>query len=442
MRQLRKLLVPGLAIAMAFAAGGCASAGRNDVLSLPSGTDVTGVQDLVIVTVDNEDPSGPPRPASTRPGYAGATYATSEAARTAMRDLAREYGLVEVAAWPIEPLKVHCAVLRIPPDSSREELVARLSQDHRVRLAQAMNSFTPRTQRYNDPYLDLQRGFRSIDAANAQLWSRGEKVRVAVVDTGLDARHPDFGRRVVVQRNFVDHDAQRFGRDRHGTAVAGVISASANNGVGIVGVAPAVEIIALKACWQLDERSDAARCNSLTLAQALAAAIEERADVVNLSLTGPRDPLLNSLVAAGIERGILYVGAAPFDDSPDGFPGGAPGMIPVDMAEAAKVRDGVLRAPGREVVTLVPGGSYDFVTGPSLATAHVSGAVALMVARHRGIDGPAVYGLLSRSEAREADARGMAPINACMALASLLGRASCPAPESTTGTAAAAAGTN
>ena len=431
-----------LALVIGMAMAGCASAGRSDVLALPPGTSIGDGQDLLIVTVDNEDPAGPPRPATTRPGYLGATYASSAAARAAMRDLAREYDLVEIAAWPIQPLKVHCAVLRIAPGSSREELVGRLSQDKRVRLAQAMHSFTPRTQRYNDPYVELQRGFRSIDAASAQQWSRGEKVRVAVVDTGLDARHPDFGHRVVVQRNFVDRDAGRFGRDRHGTAVAGVISASANNGLGIVGVAPAVEIIALKACWQLDERGDAARCNSLTLAQALTAAIEEHAQVVNLSLTGPRDPLLNSLVAVGIERGILYVGAAPFDDPAEGFPGGAPGVIPVDMSEAVKVRDGVLRAPGREVVTLVPGGSYDFVTGPSLATAHVSGAVALLVARNRGIDREAVYGLLSRSELREAEARGTSPINACVALASLLGRASCPPPESPAGSASATAVTH
>ena len=74
------------------------------------------------------------------------------------------------------------------------------------------------------------------------------------------------------------------GFNDHGTAVAGVISASANNSLGIVGVAPAVEIIALKACWQLQEQTDTAHCNSLTLAQALAAAISEDAQVVNLSL--------------------------------------------------------------------------------------------------------------------------------------------------------------
>lgn len=413
------------ALGLAVLAAGCATARKQDVIAVQSASTAAAEQQLIIVTVDNPEATTPPRPASTRPGYGGAGYSAGSAALSAMRELAGEYGLTEVAAWPIEALKVHCAVLRIPAGSSREDLLARLSADRRVRLAQPMNDFVPRSG-YNDPYLSMQRGFLSIDAASAQQWSRGEKVRVAVIDTGLDAAHPDFGGRVIVQRNFVDRDAARFGADRHGTAVAGVISASVNNKVGIAGVAPAVEIIALKACWQTDSTGDTARCNSLTLAQALAAATEERAQVVNLSFTGPRDPLLNSLLAAGAARGILYVGAAPRDAMADGFPGGAPGVIPVDMAEATGVRSGVLRAPGSEVVTLVPGGRYDFVSGSSLATAHVTGAVALLVARSRKLDRATAYDLLSRSGQRDGAAAEGTSINACAALAELIGATPAP----------------
>ena len=426
-RSLPLPTVPLLATLLLAALCGCATHHTRDALGIAAGEMPADEQQLIVLAVDNGEPAGPPRPASTRPGYGGASYVASEAARTAMRELAREYGLTQVAAWPIEVLKMHCAVLRIPADSSREAVLQKLAQDRRVRLAQPMNGFVPRAQGYNDPYLAVQRGFQSIDAAGAQQFSRGEKIRVAVIDTGLDSQHPDFGGRVVVQRNFVDRDAARFGLDRHGTAVAGVISASANNRLGIVGIAPGVEIIALKACWQLDAASDAARCNSLTLAQALAAAIAERAQIVNLSLTGPHDPLLNALVAAGSERGVLYVGAAPSDAPAGSFPGDAPGMIPVDMAESAGIRAGVLRAPGRDVVTLMPGGRYDFVSGPSLATAHVSGAVALLLARNRRLDRNAVYRLLSQSEGRSADPAGNTPINACAALAGMLERVSCSA---------------
>ncbi|MEO6185496.1 MAG: S8 family serine peptidase, partial [Steroidobacteraceae bacterium] len=295
-----------LALLGAMGVAGCATS-RNDALLSASALGAADEDRLIVVTVDNRTTPAPPQPASSRRGYTGGTYSASDAAQRTMQALAREFQLTQVAAWPIAALNVHCAVFRIPAAASRDVLLQQLMRDRRVQLAQQMNGFVSRSATYNDPYVEMQRGFQGIDAESAQQWSRGERVRVAVIDTGLDAKHPDFGGRISVQRNFVDHDALQFERDRHGTAVAGVISASANNRVGIVGVAPAVQIIVLKACWQLAAGGDAARCNSFTLALALAAAIEERVQIVNLSLSGPPDPLLSSLVQAGARRGILYV---------------------------------------------------------------------------------------------------------------------------------------
>lgn len=416
---------PRLFTVLALAGGAWLACGGPAMAAGSLASSEEAEQRLIIVTVDNGDSARLHRPGSTRPAYSSARYEASDAARTAMRHIAADYGLSEVAAWPIRALQVHCAVFRIPAQQARAAVLQRLAADPRVRLAQPMNGFASSSTGYNDPYLAVQSGFRSIDAAGAQQWSRGERVRVAVIDTGIDAAHPDFGGRVVVRRNFVDDDTGRFGQDRHGTAVAGIISAAANNKLGIVGVAPAVEILALKACWQLDAGGEAARCNSLTIAQALAAALEEHAQVVNLSLTGPRDPLLNSLVAAGLARGVLFVGAAPADSAADGFPAAAPGMIAVDMVESGHARAGVLRAPGRDVVTLVPGGRYDFLSGASLATAHVSGAVALLLAKNRRLNRDAAFGLLERSESPRGGDEA-APINACLALADLLRAGGCP----------------
>jgi subtilisin family serine protease len=419
-----------LLIALAsIALAGCSTAGVH--VDLSGSSEVRNEADrqrLIVVAVDNSSPAALRRPGGTRPAYNAAAYQASSAALATMRRLASDYHLTEVTAWPIQALRMHCAVFRIRPAATREAVLQSLAEDPRVRLAQPLNDFATSTASYNDPYLSVQNGFRSIDAAGAQQWSRGERIRVAVIDTGVDATHPDFGNRVVVRRNFVDEDAARFSQDRHGTAVAGIISAAANNKRGIVGVAPAVEIVALKACWQLGAGSEASRCNSLTIAQALAAALEEHAQIVNLSITGPHDPLLNSLVAAGLARGVLFVGAAPADAAPDGFPASAPGMIAVDVAESGHARPGVLRAPGREVVTLVPGDSYDFLSGASMATAHVTGAVALMLARDSGLGRDAVYRLLERSEQTRAAAGEATSINACLALAGLLKKVSCAAP--------------
>jgi hypothetical protein len=417
------------ALATLVALAGCAALPRDDATAARMANAATDVERLVIVTVENGATAGLRRPGSTRPAYSAASYQASDAARATMQQLASAYGLTEVTAWPIRALQVHCAVFRIAADATRESVLRQLADDRRVQLAQPMNSFASSTVSYNDPYLAVQSGFRSIDAGAAQQWSRGDKVRVAVIDTGIDAAHPDFAGRVVVRRNFVDRDATRFGQDRHGTAVAGIISAAANNRRGIVGIAPGVQILALKACWQLDAGGEAARCDSLTIALALAAALDEQAQVVNLSLTGPRDPLLNALVAAGSKRGVLFVGAAPADASADSFPAAAPGMIAVDVAGAGRARAGVLHAPGRDVVTLVPGDRYDFLSGASLAAAHVSGTVALLLARDRHLDRDAIHRLLARSGMRGATTAGDASINACAALAELLKTSGCPAAD-------------
>jgi subtilisin family serine protease len=74
---------------------------------------------------------------------------------------------------------------------------------------------------------------------------------VAIIDTGIDTRHPDLAGRTLLTRNYIDDDAAAFRGDRHGTQIAGLIAAAANNGIGIVGVAPDVRLLAYKATGRL-----------------------------------------------------------------------------------------------------------------------------------------------------------------------------------------------
>jgi subtilisin family serine protease len=413
-----------------------------DVQAIQLPTEFQGTPErLIIVTVVN-DAAPAIRAGSTPRAYAGPmAYATSTSARNTVAALAGDYRLREVSAWPIDPLQVYCVVFEIPADGSRPDLLKRLAADKRVKLAQPMHVFGTLTQSYNDPFVSLQHGFREIDVADAHQWSRGASVRVAIVDTGIDVSHPDLRGRVAMIRNFVDADRGQFERDRHGTEVAGVIAAVANNREGIVGVAPNVKLLAFKACWQLLADKDGARCNSFTLAQALVAAMDEKAQIVNLSLAGPADPLLAALVAQGLKRGMIFVAAvAPTPASESGatdeFPAGATGVLAVDTAEVHERQDGILRAPGREILTLLPGGHYEFASGSSLAAAHVTGTVALLLAQDRHLDPGALHSLLSRTSARTATRGGVVNlINACNALASLVASARC---DSEVGTALAA----
>jgi hypothetical protein len=381
-------------------------------------------------------------PGSTPRGYdVIGPYAVSDRARAVTAALERDYGLRQVRAWPIVPLGVQCLVFALPPQADRAELLRRLAADRRVSLTQPMQVFDAlgshdsssqlpaststtfgassgslATLGYNDPYIGLQHGFAAIQAGAAQQWSRGEGVSIAVIDTGVEVSHPDLAGRVTSARNFIDHDMAAFETDRHGTGVAGIIGADANNNLGIVGVAPAARLQIYKACQPLQPQSLEAQCNSFTLALALDAAIAAGAQIVNLSLGGPADPLLAQLVSYGQRRGMVFVGAVPDDGRLDGFPLGIAGVIAVDQTERASTSDAVLHAPGRDILSLAPAGRYDFATGSSFAAAHVTGAIALLRARVPSLDAATLFAVLQRT--RTHDDQGDR-INVCAALAAV-----------------------
>lgn len=385
----------------------------------------------VIVTVPNRGVVTPLRAGSTPRGYDEAPgYAASRAAQSAVRAIARDFGLTQVAAWPIEALRVHCVMYAISDGMRRDELVARLAADPRVVHAQPLQTFVTSAAEYDDEYFGLQSAFDAMSVTAAHRWSQGSGVVVAVIDTGVDLRHPDLAGRVRANRNFVDRDAERFALDRHGTEIAGVIAAVGNNGRGIVGVAPRVELVALKACWQSPSVPGAALCNSFTLAQALSAAIATQADVINLSLTGPNDALLASLVMRATAQGAIVVGAVPRSGRMDGFPAAVPSVLAVAMAEDAQIPSAALTAPGLEILTLVPNGGYDFATGSSLATANVSGIAALLRASRPDVNARTVNALLVRTTRdRMQRDRRLRTVDACSALASLLEESDCPEPS-------------
>ena len=389
----------------------------------------------IVLAVDNplENPGG--RAGSTMGGYgAPPRYMLGSRAEATLAAIAKEHGLHEAAGWPIATLGWHCVVFELPPSRSREDVLAALQHDPRVRLAQPLQDFDTRSAPqlpapsvaasaadagllYNDPYVNLQRGFVDTAAARAHRVSTGAGVRVAVVDTGAALDHPDLVGRVALARNLVDDSsAAGFEPDRHGTEVAGVIAAVGNNHEGIVGIAPQARLIILRACWPREGAAgDAARCNSFTLAKALAAVLESDARVVNLSLGGPSDPLLDKLLAELLRQGRIVIGALPPDGRRGGFPTGLPGVIAAGVSgeiEAAAGKE-VIAAPGRDVLTLQPGGRYDYASGSSIAAAHVSGVAALMLSAQPRLDRAALTEMLLTGGA------GRSPLNAGNALEAL-----------------------
>ena len=414
-----------LACLLLTGASGVVSAVTPPVLTPPEVR--TAPAQFIVVAVNN--------PVSARPGAVGGTahgygntsnYRVSASAAAVIGDLARQYALTRVSEWPIEQLAMHCVLFRIPPGTTREAVIDKLRGDRRVRIVQPLNEFESSTDAktgYDDPYARLQANVLALDVAEAHVMSRGAGVRVAVIDTGVDTRHPDLTGRTQLTRNYIDEDDAAFHADRHGTQVAGLIAAAANNGIGIVGVAPDVKLFAYKACWQ-PEPSAAGRCNSFTIAQALADALTARAQVINLSLVGPSDPLLEALVDKATGAGVIVVGAASSDPHRS-FPGKLPGVLAVAESESTD-GDAAFRAPARDIVTLVPDGHYDFASGSSLATAQVSGVVALLLAKNGKLGAARMRDLLRQSTIRHDTTRGpYLSVNACTALAQLVRNARC-----------------
>lgn len=467
----------------------------------------------IVLAVDNPVQRVPGRAGSSLPTYAPALrYVVGAQAAGVLAALQREHGLQPAAAWPIPALGLHCVVYGLPPQASREALLQALAADPRVRLAQPLQDFAlqgasslsagtastvaaqgtgsagaaglaiaaagtalavaphpapdAEAPAYNDPYLPLQRAFVETGAARAHRSSTGRDVTVAIVDTGADLAHPDLQGRVAAYRDLVQPASPRdpagqaeadLGADRHGTEVAGVIAAVANNGQGIVGMAPGARLALYKACWYpaplagsagagagahagghlggsarangsgtaggnananagangsgnanaktsanagaAAPAAVAARCNSFTLAKALGAVLDSDARIVNLSLGGPADPLLQALMAQLLRQGRIVVAALPPGGRPEGFPAGVAGVIVVGPAGAEALPRGVLAAPARDVLTLVPGGRYDFASGSSVAAAHASGIAALLLALQPRLQAPALRSLLAEDAA-------------------------------------------
>jgi subtilisin family serine protease len=250
--------------------------------------------------------------------------------------------------------------------------------------------------RYNDPYVDLQRGFAEIDAALAQRVSQGKGVDVALVDTGVDIKHPDLKGRIRGVHDMLDDSVAALGGDRHGTEVAGIIAAVGGNNLGIVGVAPKARLSVYQACWHPAGKSTA-HCNTFTLAKALAALIDTDIRVINLSLGGPPDPLLELLLMALLRQDRIVVVAMPPDGRIEGFPAATPGVIVVRSAQSSKAPAGVMDAPGEDILTTQPNGRYDFASGSSLAAAHVSGIAALLLSLSPDLHANAARRILQRS---------------------------------------------
>ena len=334
--------------------------------------------------------------------------------------LAAKFKLQVIDSWPMPALGVDCIVMQAPEGVPTDKLLEEIARDTRVEWAQSMNLF--HLLSHNDPLFALQPAAKVWHLAEIHQIATGKNVRVAEIDSGVELDHPDLPGQVEVSRNFVD------GRDAvaeaHGTAVAGIIAARADDGIGIVGVAPRAALMALRACWETPVESDHAVCSSFTLAKALQFALDNNARVINLSLGGPHDRLLVRLLDAAISRGVVVVAAVDPGFRDGGFPASVPGVLAVAASNARDVPPAVLLAPGESIPATLPGRRWGLVNGSSFAAAEITGLVALLIELAPNQKLEQIRDSLATSETAAVPSR-RSIVDACAAVAKTVGACAC-----------------
>ncbi|AUH43955.1 type VII secretion-associated serine protease mycosin [Streptomyces sp. CMB-StM0423] len=252
-----------------------------------------------------------------------------------------------------------------------------------------------------DGLQDLQWGLDDVRAPEAWNTTRGEGVTVAVLDTGVDASHPDLTGQVLDGKDFVGFGARR-GDDswaRHGTAMAGIIAAHGHGpgaAEGVTGVAPDAKILPVRVILEDGDaqRGKARETRGSALADGIRWAVDNGADVINLSLgddskSAHPEPGEDAAVQYALRKGVTVVSSAGNSGEKGdriSYPAAYPGVIAVTAVDRTGARAefstkhwyATVSAPGVDVAIADPDRTYYEGWGTSAAAAFVSGVTALV----------------------------------------------------------------
>jgi subtilisin family serine protease len=226
----------------------------------------------------------------------------------------------------------------------------------------------------------------------------GSNVLVAVIDSEIDGRHAELAGAVVDEFDAVgNHDKPHV----HGTGMAGAIAAHRR----LIGVAPGVRLLAIHAFSS--NGADSAQATSEHILMGIDWAIRKGAKIINMSFAGPDDPMLALALQKAHDKGIILIAAAGNlgPKSPPLYPGADPNVIAVTATDAKdqllpQANQGAyiaVAAPGVDVLEPAPNGGFQLTTGTSVAAAHVSGIVALLLDRDPTLDSAGVRDILTTS---------------------------------------------
>jgi subtilisin family serine protease len=278
---------------------------------------------------------------------------------------------------------------RIPDRRSVTTVVRGLEGDRVVASAQPNYLFTlqqsptdnqpgsgPKSE--GDP---AQYELARLHLPQAHALTKGDGVLVALIDSGVDIKHPELAGSIA---GVFDTAKGPAAAHKHGTAIAGLVAAHAK----LMSAAPAAKILAVHA---FDPNSTGAEGTTFNILKGIDWAAAHGARVINMSFAGPADPAIHRSLEAAHKKGIVLVAAAgnAGAKSPPLYPAADRNVIAVSATDAEdklfeKSNRGLyiaVAAPGAQILVAAPDNSYEVSSGTSYSAAEISGIVALMLQR-------------------------------------------------------------
>ena len=327
--------------------------------------------------------------------------------------LAREHNVTAEPRVPIALLDGVIVRLRLRQGQSLEALLAAISADPDVELATPNYNYEV-SKKASLPKGAPQYAGETIRLEEAHRLARGQGVMIAVIDTAIDDAHPEIAGAIAGKFDAVGSGVAQ--PDPHGTEIAGILAARAE----LTGVAPEAKLLSVRAFS--GSKAKPAQSTSLQLLKGIDWAYEAGAKIMNMSFTGPMDPLLERMIKAAAEKGVIVIAAAGNDGpkAPPVYPAAYAEVIAVTATDEkdklyGKANRGeyvFIAAPGVDIVALGLKGGYGISSGTSMAAAHVSGVVALLMERDAKLSASDVREILASSARKPAKSLGKDAVGA------------------------------